>query len=481
MANKIWLVAYCPNLLLDYLWPQTIAPTALLENKKIIDCNATAQQQGVHTDMNLATAYCLAPELLVHDNKPQWLEKIQANLALGLLRFASQIDIQTPSFFALEVRSMLKVFESLDSLCLQVEQYFMERHLTVRLATAYSPLAARLLSQYQPGFLIEKSDVNLALGKLQLSRLPFDNKDIQRFERVGIKTLKPLLELPRHEVGVRFGKAVLMLLEQLEGRIVFPIKAFTLPARFTDRHYFSFEATQSGGLLFALKQQLSLLHEFLHQQQKSCDAIYIRLRHRELDDSLVTIRAVRPEHEGSAWLALAQIFFDGYQLKAPVIVMTLSVKGLLARNQENQSLIEQQQTKQEHLVNALSIKLGAKNVYKPALSGRLLPEKSFTKDFNLTKYNLDPPKNTLKEDSNHDSLMAIKPLNQTRPLWIFDDSYPVDVEQYELIFGPERMSAPWWQHSEQRDYYHGRLKNRAGLFWLYRRHDGLWFAQGAFA
>lgn len=75
-----------------------------------------------------------------------------------------------------------------------------------------------------------------------------------------------------------------------------------------------------------------------------------------------------------------------------------------------------------------------------------------------------------------------------RPFWLFPEPRAVRIIEgrlwwqgaFTLLTRPERISLPWWEDGDTRDYYVARHDN-GGHYWLYfSRAQQAWFCQGLF-
>jgi protein ImuB len=82
-------------------------------------------------------------------------------------------------------------------------------------------------------------------------------------------------------------------------------------------------------------------------------------------------------------------------------------------------------------------------------------------------------------------------VNTPRPLWLLDppralssrDGLPLCQGQLNLLAGPERIEAGWWDgHAACRDYYVAR-NLRGETLWIYREHrrEAHWYLHGIFS
>ena len=86
---------------------------------------------------------------------------------------------------------------------------------------------------------------------------------------------------------------------------------------------------------------------------------------------------------------------------------------------------------------------------------------------------------------------TLAPGSGPRPLWLLEPpclleevtGVPHEREHgaLELLIGPERLEAGWWDGEDvARDYFIARARN-AALFWVYRHSGGAWYLHGLFA
>ncbi|TNC89714.1 MAG: hypothetical protein CSH36_12355, partial [Thalassolituus sp.] len=66
-----------------------------------------------------------------------------------------------------------------------------------------------------------------------------------------------------------------------------------------------------------------------------------------------------------------------------------------------------------------------------------------------------------------------------RPLWLLQTPLPCSPPT-QILCGPERIDAGWWDHHPvRRDYY--QVLAHEQLLWIFRDDQGQWFIQGYFA
>lgn len=460
----LWLYIDFPKLALEaaFIGDPRPLPQLLLQPGKhtIIQCNEAAQQQGVRVGMNKKTAYCLLSECALAEYNPDHERQALKQLALRCYPHASSIRIIEPRGLLLEITSMLQLFNGLKHYLTALHRTLMNSQYQYRLSTGHTARAAEVLAcSLRPCTHTHPEPHQQALLSLGVEDLKLDHKTVSKMRRMGLLNYKQLKAIPIKELGYRFGQVCVEQLDALEHDHQ-PTTPFQPPTRFQQKMHLHYEAAHAQGLVFPIKRCLSELEQFLSIRQLICEKLLIKLEHRDHQASLLTVHSVRGAYLESDWLALLQAHLEHTRLLSPVIGITVRAQGFLPWRAEHRDLLGESNPEQQadRLLSLLTARLGHSAVQQLSCYWDARPEKA-------SQLHSHTPQTTY--------------MPKQWPTLLWPEPKPINVIDYSILQGPERIDSGWWDsQSARRDYY---IAERHGqVHWLFRRDDGQWFLQGEF-
>lgn len=461
----LWLYLHFPRLALEaaFLGDQRPLPQLLLQpgQQTVLQCNDHALQAGVKVGMNKKTAFCLLADCAIADYDPRNEHQALQQLALQCYRHAAQISLHEPSGLLLEAGSMLTVFGGLNPYWQSAREQLARSGFSFAMSCGATPGIARLLAQ--AGIELKTQDrrvMQQAMESLSIRQLGLDPRVIDKLTSMGIQTYPQLKALPRHELGFRFGSALIEQLSRLEQDNQ-PPEPFALPPRFQQTIHLNYDAEQARGLLFPIKRILLTLESYLQSRQLLCEKLLIKLDHRDGRASLMTVPSVQGSYRQSDWLALLDTYLERATLIDPVTALTLRAKDFREREDDSHDFLGDRfpQADANRMLSLLLARLGEQNVRKLAVQHDPRPEVATgLTDAQQSRHTLNP---------------------KQWPSMLWPQPKPVDIRQYQIIAGPERIEGGWWDaRPTRRDYY--IAKRQQATVWLFRRDDGQWFLHGEF-
>ena len=112
--SALWLYLHFPLLPLEILYQsEQPGPSALLDGRRarLWLCNTLAQAEGLTSDMAVATACSLCPQIRLLNRQPQQEPQQLQALALWASRFSAQVSLRSNHGLLLEIASMLPYFK----------------------------------------------------------------------------------------------------------------------------------------------------------------------------------------------------------------------------------------------------------------------------------------------------------------------------------------------------------------------------------
>jgi protein ImuB len=332
------------------------------------------------------------------------------------------------------------------------------------------------------------------LKPLHVSALRFDPDTVRTLERLGLKTIGALLDVPRLALARRFRGAedVVDALDRMLGRKPEPLTA--APADPPPRALLKLEepATHPEAASQALERLIPLLVGELERRRLGARRLSLIGYRVDGSTAVASVATAIPSREpkhlqrllGDKAAALDPEFgFDAFALRA-------DWTEDLGAAQE--SLVEEPSGERElaRLIDRLTVKLGPTRVRRPQPQESHLPERASGWVSALAKVEpieLPPvtrPQRLLDRPEAIDVIYATPEGMPRRFVW------RRAVHDIARVEGPERIAPEWWRQPSSarlRDYY--RVEDGEGRrYWIYREgligdgRGGLpnWFIHGLF-
>jgi len=466
---SLWIYIDFPNLDLESLISNSAKNTPKMlvtaNGTRIQQCCQVARSYGVQPGMKLNTAYCLLPDVEVLTPNSEVAKQRLEQVALACYPMVSNIQIEHPEGLLLEVASMLKLFGNLSLFWSLLQELLGSQNLTHCCSTGHTPLVAKILAKANRGICSTEASLhNDAIDQLGVDDLGLPATQVKRLRSMGIRSCRQLRTLPGQELGYRFGHAILEFVERLQSDNS-KIPAFQIPDHFRYYRELNYEAAYSKGLLFPIKTALQQFEGYLHARQLQSDLLYLRLNHRSGQHTEIAIRAAYGEWNAKHWLALVSIQLGPLVLAEPVIAYSLSCSHFNPRNTQVSDLLgaEGHTAESGHQLLAVLVsrlqssgvyRLNASADHRPDIAGELVNALS-TQDVN--------PK-------------GIKP----HPVFIAISKKPVDINRFQVLDGPERITTGWWHSDPFRGDFYSGLSTTGDLMWLARNDGGRWYRWGGY-
>ena len=496
-----------------------------------------AAERGARPGVRLTDARALDPSLVAMPADPAGDAALVDRLARWAGRWSPLAEVDGDGL-RLDITGIAHLFGGEKRLVRDIERSFARIGFTARIAIAPTAAAAWALARFRKTLtpalsrtreregpaakpwegegLVEK------LSPLHISALRLEPDTVRTLERLGLKTIGALLDMPRLALARRFRGAedVVNALDRMLGRKPEPLTA--APAEAPPRALLKLEepATHPEASSQALGRLIPGLVRQL--QEKRLGARRLSLHGFRVDGSVATatvataIPSRDPKHlqrllSDKAAALNPEFGFDAFALQADWAESLDSTQD---------SLIEEPGGERElaRLIDRLTVKLGPRAVRKPQAHESHLPERA------SGWVGAIPPRNGegdhgAKRSGGGGVVQGPKPPPpptavplplrvRTRPQRLLDRPEAIDViyatpegmprrfmwrravHDIARVEGPERIAPEWWRQPSSarlRDYY--RVEDSSGRrYWIYR--EGLagdgrggppnWFIHGLF-
>jgi len=484
-----------------------------------------AAERGARAGARLTDARALDPALVSVPADAAGDEALLHRLAKWAARWSPLVEVDEADGLRLDVSGVAHLFGGERGLVRDVRRCFARTGLTARVAIAPTAAAAWALARFPSARSTpltrplprRERDLVEALAPLHVSALRLDADTVRTLERLGLKTVGALLDVPRLALARRFRgvEDVVDALDRALGRKPEPLTAAPVnpPPRETLR--MEEPATHPEAGPQALERLIPGLVRQL--QERNLGARRLSLHGFRVDGSVATatvataIPSREPKHlqrllaDKSAALD-PEFGFDAFALQA-------DWTEDLGAAQE--SLVEEPSGQREvaRLVDRLTVKLGPTAVRRPQPEESHLPERAsgWVAAVSSPRFRGEVARKARRRGPSTAS-GGLPPLQmqgrKIRPQRLLDRPEAIDVvyatpegvprrfmwrravHDIARVEGPERIAPEWWRQPSStrlRDYY--RVEDSSGRrYWIYREGvigDGRggaphWFIHGLF-
>ena len=462
-----------------------------------------AAERGARAGARLTDARALDPALVAVPADPAGDAALVGQITRWAGRWSPLVEADGADALRLDVSGVAHLFGGEDGLVREIRRSFARIGLTVRVAVAPTAAAAWALSRFG----------GVELPPLHVSALRLDPDTVRTLERLGLKTIGALMEVPRLALARRFrgGADVVDALDRAFGRKPDPLTA--APTDPPPRALLKLEepATHPEAASQALEQ---LIPELVRQlQQRHLGARRLSLTGYRVDGSVAvaSVAIAIPSREAKH---LQRLLVDKVAALDPEFgfdAFALAAEWSESLASAQDSLVEEPSGEQEvaRLVDRLTVKLGPRAVRRPMAAESHLPERA--SGWSSAVSSLRPRiavRGTSSPEKGRDC-RAPSGLGMTaKPQRLLDRPEAIDViyatpegmprrfvwrravHDIARAEGPERIAPEWWRQPSSarlRDYY--RIEDSEGRrYWIYR--EGLigdgrggapgWFIHGLF-
>ena len=447
----------------------------------------------------LALLPTLSPNSPPENGLPLPAMPAEAQRALGwwALQFTPRVCLVEEAVL-LEVEASLRLFGGAEALRERVAAEAGELGCSLR-AWAPTALAALALARSGQADGLSRPLASI-LDAVPLGSLSAAAEHEPLLARLGCRRLGELRRLPREGLSRRFGAGLLAAMDQAYGLRPSAHAWLALPEVFEARVELPGRVESAPALMFAARRLLLQMCGWLAARQAGMRRFVLGWRHdfhRAGTEGAgeLEVRTAETTRDAEHLSRLLGELLARVRLAAPVGEITLRCDEAEPLVLANRLLLPGPDELREgeslpQLLERLSARLGADQVLRPVLRQDHRPQ---CRQAWYPATQEKPPQPRWPE---HEELRWPEPswvLPEPRPLAVRRDR-PFYRGPLELLSGPHRIEAGWWDTSRQpeaaRDYFVA-FNQRAGLLWIYRQQqprseqpgsiaEGGWFLQGIF-
>jgi protein ImuB len=466
-----------------------------------------AARLGLKTGMGLADARAMYPKLPVVEADFEADRHLLETVADWCDRYTPLVGLDPPDGLFLDVTGCAHLFGGEAALARDLLTRLSQQGFRVRAAIADTAGCAWGLARHGKQAIVPRGETPAAVLPLPIAALRVDADTVAGLKTAGLTRVADLASRPRAPFAARFGKTLLLRLDQALGHVDEPIMPrLPIPAAMAEQRFPDPIAREADvlGTVEHLGRQLATVLERRGEGGRLFQVALFRADgtvHRlELGTGAPLRDPARIRKLFGERLAVLGDACDpgfGYDMVRLAALATercdLAQTGL-ASNDHAEELA--------HLIDRLGARFGLRRV------SRLVPQDTHIPEYAVMSVPAHGPRMPAASISpvEQDSLSAARPLRLfTRPERIdalaqVPDGPPIRfswrhiTHQVARAEGPERIAMEWWRDQSgnplTRDYF--RVESTAGArMWLYR--EGLydrevklpqvpqWYLQGLFA
>ncbi len=508
----LWIALHLPLLSLESFAatlaaggePGAVAdrPIALLDAHRIVSANAAARALGVKPGLKRATALALAPQIVLGQADAGRDAAALLPVAHAALAFTPSVSLQPASVpdaaadtVLLEVQASLRYFGGLERLREAIAAAIAPLGHAVRMASAATAGGAAILARVDP----PPQCADLAATRLALEAAPVwlfgpGREHWEALQGMGLRVLGDLLTLPRAGLARRFSEVLLVEIDCALGRRADPREPLVLPPVFESRLELFARADTTEQVLYGASVLLERLIAWLAAQHAFVHRFRLLMRHesrwqqsdRTPQATALDIALAEPTRDSAHLLVLLRERLARTQLPAPTLELCLQAEDISKRAPPNAELFATTQSENEgltRLIERLQARLGAGQVQRLVAIEDHRPERaSGLREANasgLGRPRKSPSRHSGKQAGGtpaDDAHIAHAASAAARPVWL-QQAEPLaeqaarplfEGRPLQLLSGPERIEAGWWDEGlTGRDYFIAAAADGA-LVWIYR-------------
>ena len=506
----LWIALHLPLLSLESFTAtlppgQQQQPAALIDVHRIVNANAAALALGIKPHLKRATALALVPQLTLGQADAGRDAQALTSVAHAALAFTPSVtrepwdERSAPHSVLLEVQASLRYFGGPQRLLQGLRDAIAPLGHRVQMASAPTAQGAALLarraSQSKGLHCADLPALTRTLDAAPVWLLGPGREHGNALESMGLRTLGDLRRLPRAGLARRFGEALLDELDRALGQRPDPRLWISLPEVFESRLELFARADTTEQVLHGASILLARLVAWAAARQVQVRRFRLLMQHepRHRADvstpaaSELDIALAEPSRDGVHMGVLLRERLANLQLVAPTLDLQLHCCDVAHRAPPNTELFPTAGSEREgitRLIERLQARLGPEQIQRLAPLHDHRPERSGV--LQRADAVLRPGASTLVVPT------------PARPVWLLPtpEALPerharplLDGRPLQLLSGPERIEAGWWDAAlAERDYFIAQAADGA-LVWVYRARLPLsvaaeaqgWFLQGRFA
>jgi protein ImuB len=465
---------------------------APFKNKIVISASSIlAEREGAFTGMAVTDARAAFGELVVIGEVPGQAAKLLRLLALGCLRYTPIVSLDLPNGLLLDISGCAHLWGGERGYLKEIVLKLRGAGFDTRAAIADTPGAAWAVVRFaQKRPIIASDEQAAAIEGLPPAALRLTPEVLDTLQKLGFRSIRPLLEMPPQMLRRRFGTNLLLRIDQALGKLEEYWEPILPPVPYSERLPCMEPIRLAPGIEIAIEKLLEMLCLRLQAEGKGLRKAILKCHRIDGKKVQAGITTTKGSHSVSHLMRLFKLQIDKIE---PALGIELFV--LEAPRVEDMETVQEAfwveakglaDTALAELLDRIAGKVGSEAIKRYLPSENHWPERSFKIAASLT----EEPKSNWPELPRPIALVSPPELIEVMAL-VPDHPPKVFVHNNKRhtiakADGPERIGREWWQDKgEHRDYY--VLEDTTGCrYWVFRSgaydsEDARWYLHGYFA
>ena len=271
------------------------ALTLKQNNANRIYClNAEAEAEGLHAAMSFSDARAFCPALQSRLADPLADQRFLHVLRRWATRYCPWVGVEGEDGLTLDISGSTHLFGGEEAMLDDMQARLARAGLSARIGLGDSRGAAWALAHYGKTPVAPAGDMLSALGPLPVQALRLDDDTIVALQRLGLRKISELAGAPRGPLARRFGRDLLVRLDQALGAQPEDISPLREPPHFGVRMTLPEPIGLESDVMAGTERLLTRLCEMLKAQEMGARSLCLTLRRVDQDHQQVELRLARP-------------------------------------------------------------------------------------------------------------------------------------------------------------------------------------------
>jgi protein ImuB len=452
----------------------------------ILWVNEIARRSQVLPGMRYANALSLSRDLRADVVSPSAIESNVTSLTKCLQHFSPEVepDPDEPGIFWLNARGLERLFSSLDEWSVAIKKELSQQRFFSNIVVGFTRFGTYAIvksSRRRRIFDTAQEETETAY-QVQLSGLGMEPAFREALDKLGIRTVRALLDLPAKGLLKRFGEEAYRLHRLAAGDLWTPLQPKPIHVPTMQRVYLDSPEPDSERLLFLIKR---ILDSLLAKLQSGGEGLNELVIHLLLDDGSNREERIRPAAttlDSTQILGLVRLRLDSLELASGVIEAELVARGIKLEKDQH-ALFTQKPRRDLDAANRsfarLRAEFGDDVVVRAKLAEGHLPRRRYRWEplKNATLPTPGPPKASRSLVRRiYEKPTPLPPRSRREPDgWLLRG---LEHGPMEKMVGPFIISGGWWGTGTHREYHFIKMK-QGEIYWAYYdRRRRQWFLEG---
>ena len=451
--------------------------------------NAVAQQQGMFPGMVLADARAIFPGIHHKDDVEGLAHQLIKAIAEYSICFSPNVSVDNNNGIIINATGCAHLWNGEQQYLKAILKRFSDFGYTVKAAIADTIGAAWAVTHFTNEQIIPSGEQKKYLLPLPPASLRLSTEAVQLMGKLGLRTIRDFIEMPRIVLQRRFGDELLQRLDQSIGiaeEFIEPVKPIS---PYTERLQCIDPIVNASGIEIAIELLLEMLCKRLNQESKGIRTLVLQCYCIDGRISQIEIGTSRATTNTTHLFKLLELRIPTIEPGAGIELFAMDATKVddLAALQEklwnnNGGLNDPALST---FIDCITNKLGYKCVVRYQPAEHHWPERSFTAtsslEENITEWKI-PNQRPIHLLHPPERIEVTAPIPDYPPMLF---RYKGTLHKIIKADGPERIEREWWiEEGPHRDYY--TVEDAKGCrYWLFRsghytENKPDWFIHGFF-